>query len=150
MDAPLINHFFEKEHTCSSESETMQLAAEFGKLLRPNSVVCFYGDLGAGKTTFIKGLAVGVGNIPAEEVSSPTFVYLNIYRGNKEIYHFDLYRLQDEEDFLGMGFDEFFYAGGICCLEWSERINSILPDEHIKVKMENIAKNKRIIKIARA
>ena len=76
----------------------------------------------AGKTTFIKGLIHAAAQIASSEVQSPTFNYLNIYEGRKTIYHFDLYRLRDRDEFLSMGFDEFFDAGGICCIEWSERI----------------------------
>jgi tRNA threonylcarbamoyladenosine biosynthesis protein TsaE len=120
-----------------SESETVALGREFGLTLSPNSIICFFGDLGAGKTTFIKGLAESVLG-ESVSVNSPTFVYLNIYKGKKPptaVYHFDLYRLHDSDDFLGMGFDELFYAGGVCCIEWSERIAAILPPHCIQVTM---------------
>ena len=87
-----------------SELETLQCGYELGKLLEPNSILCFFGDLGAGKTTFIKGLASAIAGCSLEEVNSPTYVYLNIYEGQKTVYHFDLYRLRDVDEFLGMDF----------------------------------------------
>ena len=119
----------------NSEAETFALGEAFGKELKPNSVVCFFGDLGAGKTTFIKGVVAGAADYPPALVSSPTFVYLNIYKGSKTIYHFDLYRLHDAEEFLSMGFDEVFFAEGICCIEWSERIMGLLPQDCIRVEL---------------
>lgn len=120
----------------STAEETMDFAKEFGRSLIANSVVCFFGDLGSGKTTFIKGLVEGASQYPGEEVNSPTFTYLNIYSGPYvTVYHFDLYRLRDVDEFLSMGFDEYLTAGGICCIEWSERIMQILPSTYIRVLM---------------
>lgn len=130
-----------------SQAETELLGYRFGKDLPPNSVVCFFGDLAAGKTTFIRGLAAGVDSNREARVSSPTFVYLNIYEGEKPIYHFDLYRLNHAEEFLSLGFDEFFSAGGICCIEWSERITDLLPAQHINIVMSHEAENIRKITI---
>lgn len=111
----------------SSASETFALGRRLGEELPTPSVICLFGELGAGKTTFIKGLVQGAAQIDPSFVQSPTFTYLNIYEGKKDVYHFDLYRLRDAEDFLRMGFDEYFEADGICCIEWSERIASLLP-----------------------
>lgn len=134
-------------HVTHSAIETQTLAAEFGRTLIPNSIVCFFGDLGSGKTTFIKGLVSGL--LPGSEihVSSPTFTYLNIYRGASALYHFDLYRLRDADEFLGMGFDEMFYAEGICCIEWSEKIASLLPPETICIRMAHLDEGRRQIDI---
>ena len=117
-----------------SAADTYRIGTEFGKRLLPDSVVCFFGDLGAGKTTFIKGVVAGASGISGEEVSSPTFTYLNIYRGSKTLYHFDLYRLRNTNEFLSMGFDEMFDAGGICCIEWAEKLlcnSHVLPERGI-------------------
>lgn len=138
----------ERSYTCYSEAETVALGTEFGKTLSDNAVVCFFGDLGAGKTTFIKGVASGAANCLIEQVNSPTFVYLNIYSGTKTIYHFDLYRLRDADEFLSMGFDEMFTAGGICCLEWSEKITDLLPEGCLQVTMSHGKKHERIIRIS--
>jgi tRNA threonylcarbamoyladenosine biosynthesis protein TsaE len=134
-------------YTTYSESDTVSLGFTFGKELPLNSVVCFFGDLAAGKTTFIKGVAAGAAGFSQEQVNSPTFVYLNIYEGKKTVYHFDLYRLRDADEFLSMGFDEMFTAGGICCIEWSERIASLLPADCIQVVMSHQGENKRRIEI---
>lgn len=109
----------------SSAQETEEIGRELGKKLTPGSVICFFGELGAGKTTLIKGIVSAVSS-SSELVNSPTFVYLNIYSGTPPVYHFDLYRLRDADEFLGMGFDEFLHADGICCIEWSERIKGLL------------------------
>lgn len=118
-----------------------------GKVLQEPSVVCFFGDLGAGKTTFIKGLALGATQLESSQVSSPTFSYLNIYKGKKIVYHFDLYRLRDMDEFLSMGFDEYLYDNGICCIEWSEKIQEILPKESIKIILTHKEHNQRAILI---
>lgn len=130
-----------------SEEETIALGEDLGKRLTKGSIVCFRGDLGAGKTTFIKGLVKGAADCHPDEVNSPTFVYLNIYEGEKTIYHFDLYRLQGTKDFIQMGFDEMLVTDGISCIEWSERIASLLPADCIQVKMNHDGNTKRHISI---
>lgn len=137
----------DKTNVCNSLEETHQLSVSFGKGLREGDIVCFFGDLGAGKTTFIKGIVEGVGDYPSESVNSPTFSYLNIYKGNITLYHFDLYRLRDEDEFLSMGFDEYLYAGGICCVEWSEKIAGLIPTDAIRVEMTHLGENRRSVRI---
>ena len=109
----------------NSAEETMQYGVELGRTLQTNEILCFYGELGAGKTTLIKGIVSGYTDHPIDEVSSPTFTYLHIY---DNVFHFDLYRLKGPTQFLEMGFDEYFQAGGVCLIEWPERIADILPD----------------------
>lgn len=128
-----------------SSEETRHLGIEFAKQLNPNAVVCFYGDLGAGKTTFIKGMAAQILGTSGEEINSPTFVYLNIY--SNRLYHFDLYRLRDVDEFLSMGFDEMFDVGGICCIEWAEKISSLEIPNATVVKMSYLGEDKRAINI---
>ena len=77
----------------------------------------------------MKGLVAGATGLPSAEVSSPTFVYMNIYSGCKTVYHFDLYRLRAADEFLSMGFDDYFFANGLCCVEWSEKIEAFLPQK---------------------
>jgi len=134
-------------YLCASESDTIACGVNFGKRLAPNAIVCFFGDLGAGKTTFIKGLAQGYAHIPPNQVNSPTFVYLNTYNGTKSVCHFDLYRLKDSDEFISMGFDDVFYGGNVCCIEWSERIENLLPENHIKVTMQHQEGGVRLITI---
>lgn len=133
--------------TSSSSSETVALGARLGKVLKKNSVLCFFGDLGAGKTTFIKGLVSAVTSVPMEQVVSPTYTYLNIYQGDLPVYHFDLYRLAGADDFLQMGFDEYFTAGGICCIEWSERIRSLLPQGTFHITLKAVSEEERRIEM---
>lgn len=130
-----------------SAEETFQLGLRLGQSLPPSSVVAFFGNLGAGKTTFIKGLASGITGVPADGFSSPTFNYLNIYEGKKTLYHFDLYRLTSIQQFQEMGFDEYFDEEGVCCVEWAERITEILPEDAIKVYMKHVGNNHRSIQI---
>lgn len=135
---------------CATREDTIAAAKEFGRQLKANDVLCFFGDLGSGKTTFIKGLVEGACGLSAEAVNSPTFTYLNIYHGPwQSVYHFDLYRLHDADEFLSMGFDEYFVSGGICCLEWSERIEAMLPEHCIHVRMSLSPCGGRNIEITR-
>jgi tRNA threonylcarbamoyladenosine biosynthesis protein TsaE len=147
-DAPIPSS---KMYYSISDEQTLSLGYQIGRQLPVNSILCFFGDLGAGKTTFIKGLASGATGCSCDEVGSPTFVYLNIYPGTSvkhpTVYHFDLYRLKDTDEFLSMGFDEYFFAGGICCVEWSEKIADILPQNCIKVVMAHQGGNARTILI---
>lgn len=119
----------------TSSLETQEIAQEFAKTLPYSSVVAFFGDLAAGKTTFIKALIAKKTALAEEAIVSPTFVYMNVYDGG--IYHFDLYRLTKPDEFLHMGFQEFFDAGSLCVIEWAERIEEILPERTIKVHIEH-------------
>lgn len=109
----------------SSQEETVACGKQLAPSLPPGTILALYGDLGAGKTTFVQGLALGLGI--ADPIQSPTFVYFNHYRGKIPLFHFDLYRLKEADDFLGFGFEEHLDAGGICAIEWPERIPSLLP-----------------------
>jgi tRNA threonylcarbamoyladenosine biosynthesis protein TsaE len=128
--------------------ETKQAGRKLAKELKPNSVLAFQGELGAGKTTFIKGLISELAGVPEDTVASPTFCYLNIYTaGGLTLYHFDLYRLKDEQDFLKLGFDEYLSAGGICCIEWAEKIPSLLPTHTQIIELLYEGAEKRRIKV---
>jgi tRNA threonylcarbamoyladenosine biosynthesis protein TsaE len=126
-----------------SAAETIAVGVEIGKSLAANSVLAFAGDLGAGKTTLIKGITAGVTGLSPDEVSSPTFVYLNVYEGRLPLFHFDLYRLDNGESFLAMGFEEFFEAGGICCIEWAERITEWLPAVTRRISLHTLSEAER-------
>jgi tRNA threonylcarbamoyladenosine biosynthesis protein TsaE len=137
-------------HATKSLEETIALGVSLGQALSVNSVVCLTGHLGAGKTQLVKGIVQGATGIALEQVSSPTFVYLNIYEGLKSVYHFDLYRLHDIDEFLSMGFDEYFDAGGLCCLEWPERIEGIIPDHALLIQLEITGESERLITLSRS
>ncbi|MBS0603681.1 MAG: tRNA (adenosine(37)-N6)-threonylcarbamoyltransferase complex ATPase subunit type 1 TsaE [Verrucomicrobia bacterium] len=145
MQSDLFNHI----HTTQSDAETHRLGASFGRELPPNAIVAFFGDLGAGKTTFIRGLVEGIGSIDTRNVCSPTFNFLNIYQGVIAVYHFDLYRLPRAEEFFAAGFDEYFAAGGVCCIEWAEKLETSLPAEAIAVTLSYNGAESRQINIAR-
>lgn len=130
-----------------SSEETLIFGANLGKELPSGSILCLFGELGAGKTTLVKGIVHGRTGIAPESVVSPTFVYLNIY---DSIYHFDLYRLQGADEFLSLGFEEYFFAGGICCIEWSERICSLLPKEAVHITLSHLSENKREITLSQS
>lgn len=134
-----------KGYLSSSSDETLSLGRHIGQHLTAPSVLCLFGDLGAGKTTLVQGICEGATADPFITVQSPTFNYLNIYEGQKTVYHFDLYRLDSIEQFLSMGFDEYFDADGLCCIEWSEKIASYLPENAIKIHLSCKNRNERLI-----
>ena len=127
----------------SSPEETVSIGEEIAALLPKNQVVCFTGDLGAGKTTLIKGIVTHITGLPPHEINSPTFNYLNLYEGRETIYHFDCYRLKGPKDFLTRGLDEYF--GALCLIEWPERIASILPANRSMIKIEYHGEKERTI-----
>lgn len=120
-----------EKYTLSSTEETIAFGRKMASLLPPNTVIALSGNLGAGKTTFVQGLALGLGI--QEPVQSPTFVLLNAY---KNLYHFDLYRLKTSADFTSLGFDEYFHKGGICAIEWPDRIADLLPPNTVRIHFD--------------
>lgn len=139
--------FSKRTWVSTSPQETEKIGENLGKEALPGMVFCFFGDLAAGKTTFIKGFVKGACQIDPEQVTSPTFVYLNIYEGNHIVYHFDLYRLHTLQEFLQMGFDEYLEGDGISCIEWSERIIEKLPKKSIYIELTHLGEYKRQITI---
>lgn len=116
----------------STYQETLAFGQKMAELLPSNAVLALSGDLGAGKTSFVQGLALGLGI--EDPIQSPTFVLLNNY--NEQLYHFDLYRLKTPSDFTSLGFDEYFQKGGICAIEWPDRIKNLLPPETIYIDFQ--------------
>ena len=131
----------------TSWEETYHLGKTLAKELFPGAVIALCGDLGAGKTTLIRGIAESIGGIDSRTICSPTFTFLNIYPGNLPIHHFDLYRLTRSEEFFQAGFDEYFYAGGICCIEWAEKIQNHLPSSTLFVHFSYTGAEEREIEI---
>ena len=114
-----------------SEEETERLGERLGKLLRPGDVVAFTGGLGMGKTCFVRGMARGMGlDVP---VYSPTFSLVNEYRGEKALYHFDMYRIGDLDDLYSTGFFDYLDTDAVLAVEWSENIAGALPEHTITV-----------------
>ncbi len=114
---------------------TQRLGRKLAALLPRGSVVALTGPLGAGKTQLVQAVADGCGIDPAD-VTSPTYVLLQEYIGNPSIYHFDVYRLKDEDEFLQLGPEEYFENDGLCLVEWADRITRCLPEEYLQVDIE--------------
>jgi tRNA threonylcarbamoyladenosine biosynthesis protein TsaE len=131
-----------------SAEETVSFGTQLGKSVKEGAIICLCGDLGAGKTTLVKGIVTALTEIGPEEVCSPTFAYLNIYEGKCKVYHFDLYRLSGVEDFLSLGFEEYLFSNGVCCLEWGERIAPILPENALYINLKHKDRGKREITYA--
>ncbi len=114
-----------------SPEETRALGKELAKTLTPGSVLALVGDLGCGKTAFVKGVVDAFGD--GEEVTSPTFTLVNEYEGDLSIYHFDVYRLEnpsvEECDWM----DDYFFAEGICLIEWADNIKQVLPEHTLRI-----------------
>ena len=135
----------EKVYLSTCEEDTEEIGAKFAGTLEPGSVVAMYGDLGAGKTAFVRGMARGLG-IDCR-VSSPTFTIVNEYPGNPELIHFDMYRLSSADELFDIGWEDYIARGAICAVEWSENVSdAFFGDERI-VKIEKTGDNTRRISI---
>jgi tRNA threonylcarbamoyladenosine biosynthesis protein TsaE len=109
-------------------SETIAFARDLASRLRPGSIIALTGDLGSGKTQFVKGLAAGIGF--GGEVTSPTFTLIHEYVGGRlPIYHFDFYRLENEDEALRLGLEEYLQGGGICVIEWAGKFRELIPKD---------------------
>lgn len=113
--------------------ETVALGRSLGKLVRPGDFVALTGDLGAGKTQFVRGVAEGVGVDPSVPITSPTFTLMNAYEGRIPLYHFDLYRLAGDADVAELGFAEYFHGEGVCVVEWAERLLREIPSDRLVI-----------------
>jgi tRNA threonylcarbamoyladenosine biosynthesis protein TsaE len=122
-------------------------AREFIKLIQHNNVVAFYGELGAGKTTFFKAVCKELGVI--DIVSSPTFALVYEYKtsGNEKIYHFDLYRINDPSELFDLGYEDYFYSGNRCFIEWPEKAENLLPADCLRVNITVSSDGSRTLKI---
>jgi len=130
----------------NNESETILEGEKLGRTLAPGAVVAMYGELGAGKTAFTRGLAAGLGI--SMNVSSPTFTIVNEYPGKIPLYHFDMYRLENENELYDIGWDDYLERGGVCAVEWSEKVPGAFPPGAITVKLENLGGNIRRLDIS--
>lgn len=128
------------EYISNSAADTEKIANEFAKTLKHGDVVVLNGDMGAGKTVFVKGLAAAFG---LDGVTSPTYAYLNVY-GNL-LYHYDCYRLSSGEDALRLGLTDYFCGDNICVIEWAENIEDVLPDTVKTVRIEKTGITERKI-----
>jgi len=129
----------------NSEGETKGVGQRLGQRLRPGDVVCLYGELGAGKTTMIKGIATALG-IDEREISSASFVIIAEHGGRLPIYHIDLYRVSARE-VHDLGLYEYMNKGGVTVIEWAEKAEQELPEETIKVRITHREEGSRLIEI---
>ena len=120
------------EHVTNSPEETEALGASLAGKLEPGTVIAFTGDLGAGKTAFVRGLARGLG--VRERVTSPTFTIVNEYEGGRlPLFHFDMYRLGSADELFDIGWEDYLARGGVCAVEWSENVADALDDDCLRV-----------------
>ena len=135
-----------KEFTTNSAKETYDLAMKIGSLINEGCVIAFRGDLGSGKTCFTTGLAKGLGYFG--EANSPTFAIVNEYLGGRlPIYHFDMYRIADEDELYSIGFYYYLDENAVLAIEWSENIENELPGDTVFVIFSNQGENSRLITI---
>ncbi len=131
----------------NSLDSTKEFGEKLGKLLKKGDIVALNGDLGAGKTTLTKSLGLGLG--VEEYITSPTFSLINEYRGRLPVYHFDVYRLENVKELDDLGFDEYFFGGGVCIIEWAEKIEKMLPKGTIILDIRSGAdEDKRTVDIS--
>ena len=131
------------EYTTASTEETEALGQTLAKTLAPNTLLALHGDLGAGKTAFVRGLAAGLGY--HGRVTSPTFTIVNEYEGKIPLFHFDLYRLGSEDELYDIGFDEYLSRSGICAVEWSERAPELMNTAQVQVTISRLDETSRRI-----
>jgi tRNA threonylcarbamoyladenosine biosynthesis protein TsaE len=131
-----------------NEQDTERLGAALADVLPPGTVVGLIGTLGAGKTRLVQAVAAALG-VPAGNVTSPTFVLVNEYRGGRvPVFHFDTYRLKDEDEFLALGPEEYFESDGLTFVEWSNRVADLLPRDRVEITIEVLGETSRRITIA--
>lgn len=123
-----------KEYVSVSPQNTQDIAAEVLLQLPRSAVLALQGDLGSGKTCFTQGLAIALG--VRQPVTSPTFTLIREYKGERPLYHIDLYRLTDPDEVLALGLDEYFESDGITAIEWAERAGDLLPEHTVRISFE--------------
>ncbi|GGH10372.1 tRNA (adenosine(37)-N6)-threonylcarbamoyltransferase complex ATPase subunit type 1 TsaE [Mucilaginibacter phyllosphaerae] len=132
-------------HTTST-TDLPQTANAILNFAGDTRIFLFYGDMGAGKTTLIKAMCAALD--VSDAVTSPTFSIVNEYAGkNGPVYHFDFYRLKDQSEALDMGYEEYFYSGNYCFIEWPEKISNLIPDSYTGVRIQVVDANSRQITI---
>ncbi len=129
-----------------SPEQVREAAKTFINSIEENTVFAFYGKMGVGKTTFIKAICEELG--VSDPITSPTFAIVNEYRSDvtgELIYHFDFYRIKKLEEVYDMGYEDYFYSGALCFIEWPERIEELLPGHTVKITMEEKEDGSRVI-----
>ena len=131
----------------TGENDTVDLGRRLGALAAAGDVFLLSGELGAGKTCFIRGIAAGLG--VAEYAFSPSFVLVREYHGRLDLFHMDFYRLEQPGEIAELGLDEYLYGDGVCAIEWAERAAGLLPDEHLLIELAYApgAQENRVVRI---
>ncbi|MDR3057338.1 MAG: tRNA (adenosine(37)-N6)-threonylcarbamoyltransferase complex ATPase subunit type 1 TsaE [Prevotella sp.] len=124
-----------------------EAAIEFIKVMGDNTVFAFHGEMGAGKTTFIKAICEKLG--VSDTINSPTFAIINEYRSDSGelIYHFDFYRINKIEEAFDFGYEDYFYSGSLCFIEWPEKVESLLPNDTVNVSIKVLEDGSRDVKL---
>lgn len=133
------------EFISHSQQDTEEVGRKLAKALPGGSVVAMYGDLGAGKTAFVRGMAKGMGL--SCRVSSPTFTIVNEYLGERELIHFDMYRLSSADELFDIGWEDYLNRGAVCAVEWSENVQDAFFGDEIVVRIEKLNDTDRKITI---
>ena len=129
-------------------SQLAQAAKTFVEQIDGKTIFAFYGKMGAGKTTFIKAICEQLG--VEDVITSPTFAIVNEYQSattGEQIFHFDFYRVKKIEEVYDMGYEDYFYSGALCFIEWPELIEDLLPEDTVKVRIEETTDGGRIVEI---
>ena len=129
----------------NSDKETEAVGEQFGRTVKDGTVVAMYGDLGAGKTAFVRGMARGMGI--DERVSSPTFTIVNEYLGDRTLIHFDMYRLGSADELFDIGWEDYLARGAVCAVEWSENVEEAFYGDEIILTIEKTSDTSRKITI---
>lgn len=129
----------------NSESDTADIGRSLAKRLRAGAVVALYGDLGAGKTAFVRGLASGLG--VKCRVTSPTFTIVNEYMGALPLFHFDMYRLKSEDELFDIGWEDYLQRDGVVAVEWSEKAENAFPAGTVRVRITKTGEHSRAVDI---
>ncbi len=133
------------EYISNSDDETMDFGTKIGSIAKPGLIITLSGDLGTGKTVLARGIARGLGI--DEPITSPTFTILHQYNGRLPLYHFDMYRLDNEDEIFELGFEEFIYGDGVAVIEWPENMGDLYPQEYVGIELDRIDENIRKITI---
>ncbi|OHB70770.1 MAG: tRNA (adenosine(37)-N6)-threonylcarbamoyltransferase complex ATPase subunit type 1 TsaE [Planctomycetes bacterium RBG_16_41_13] len=131
----------------ASREETIRFGERLGRLLAPGQIVALVGELGAGKTTLVKGIVKGLDFKESRVVKSPTFALVHRYEGRIPVYHFDAYRLKDAQEMFDIGSDEMLFGEGVSLVEWADKVFECLPDEYMKITLTATSLNERTIEI---
>lgn len=124
--------------------ETEHIGSLLGEMLTRGDIIALAGELGTGKTTFVRGMAHGMG-IEGKEVASPSFTLVNEYEGPLPLFHLDLYRLEDEQELLGIDYDEYIRGDGVAVIEWADRISQAVPRESLWIRLRYLGTELREI-----